>query len=258
MHISRAMHRQFSKVATGPEPVSAPPASWNAIPRYEWRSWCDVADAAAKDGRWNDAVTALKRAAALNPGEARIVRNLGSILSSMGRAEEAVAAFHDVVLLDPGDVQSRLTYAQLLIDTGRKADAGLQVEQASRLALGRVLQQNEEQQRRHEPRAVPSLDHIAGLREVGFLLDRLNWVQDLQTLLAAAENAGVPPETLGLLWASLALRDGRLEEAKRLLLQGREHFGPGHWHRLMIKVADALGDYDEAFAAADAMHRATR
>jgi hypothetical protein len=48
-----------------------------------------------------------------------------------------------------------------------------------------------------------------------------------------------------------------LDEAKRLLLQDRRQFDDAHWDRLMTKVADALGETDEAFAAAGAMNRAT-
>ena len=61
---------------------------------------------------------------------------------------------------------------------------------------------------------------------------------------------------MGSLWASVALREGRPEEAKRLLLQDKAYFNDSHWDRLMTKVADALGDADQAFAAAGAMNRA--
>jgi hypothetical protein len=75
-------------------------------------------------------------------------------------------------------------------------------------------------------------------------------------LLTAAETAGIAPEKLGSLWASVALRDGRPDEAKGLLLQDSTYANDVHWDRLMTKVADALGDTREAFAAADAMNRA--
>jgi tetratricopeptide (TPR) repeat protein len=219
----------------------------------DWRAWCSTADAAARLGRWADAATALERAAALNPNDAAIARNLGAALSNIGRLEEACAALKRAVDLDPGNVQDRLTYAELLIDTGRKRDAAVEIEGVSRLALRRVLSTDEQR-----PGAAVSIssDRLAHVRELGFLLDRLNQVDDLRELLATAEKAGIAPETLRSLWASLALREGRPKEAKRLLLEDRSHFGDAQWGRLMTKVADILGDVDEAFAAAGAMNRA--
>ncbi|MEA3066792.1 MAG: hypothetical protein QOK41_199 [Sphingomonadales bacterium] len=218
-----------------------------------------MADAAARLGRWGDAAAALERAAALNPSEAAIPRNLGAALSNIGRFEGALEALKKAVALDPGNVQDRLTYAQLLIDTGRKRDAAVEIEGASRLALRRMLSTDEQRAAAEggdEAAVSISPDRLADVRELGFLLDRLNQVNDLRELLAAAEKAGIAPETLGSLWASVALREGRPEEAKRLLLLDGTHFDDAQWDRLMTKVADALGDSDEAFVAAGAMNRA--
>jgi hypothetical protein len=94
------------------------------------------------------------------------------------------------------------------------------------------------------------------VRELGLLLDRSNQVDGLRQLLAAAEEAGIAPEALGYLHASLALREGRAEEARRLLLHDRGRIDDLRWYRLMAKIADALGHSDEAFAAAQKMNRA--
>jgi tetratricopeptide (TPR) repeat protein len=219
-----------------------------------------MADAAARVGRWGEAATALERAAALNPGEAAIARNLGAALSNIGRSEDALAAFRKAVVLDPGNVHGRLIYAQLLIDAGRKSEAAREAEEASRVALGRLLPTGEDRlagDPGNSDEAVSiSPDRIADVRELGFLLDRLNQVDDLRQLLAAAEESGIAPEGLGSLWASVALREGRAKEAKRLLLRDGTHFADAQWARLMTKVADSLGDAAEAFAAAEAMNRA--
>lgn len=210
----------------------------------DWRVWCGKADAAARLGRWVDAVAALKRAASLNPAEAVIARKLGAALSNMGRFEEALEAFRKAVALEPGNVQGRLAYAALLIDMRHYGDALLEIEQGSRLALEQGAATN------------ISSDGIAAVRELGLLLERSNQFDGLRHLLSSAEEAGIAPERLCYLQASMALREGRPEEARRLLLHDRGNIDEERWQRLMARIADALGDVDEAFAAAQAMNRA--
>ena len=228
--------------------------------RSDWRAWCNVADAAARLERWADVVTALERASALNPTDVAIARNLGAALSSMGRFEEALAAFKSAVTLDPNNVQGRLTCARLLIGLGQHRDALTEIEEGSRLALARAL--GDEEQRAageaggNEAAHTISANDIAAVRELGLLLDRSNQVDGLRQLLAAASKAGIAPEKLGYLAASMALRDGRPKEARRLLLRDRRNVDDVLWHRLMTRIADAIGDADEAFAAAEVMNRA--
>ena len=227
----------------------------------DWRAWCNMANAAARLQRWTEAATGLERAAALNPGDAAVARNLGAALSNIGRFEDALGAFKSAVALDPGNIQDRLSYARLLIDLGQHHDAMVEMKEGSRLALERMLPGDERRATGEtgggETTTSIFPDRIAEVRELGLLLDRLNEVDDLRRLLVATEKAGIAPETLGSLWASVALREGRPDEAKRLLLQDNAYFDDAHWDRLMTKVADALGDAGEAFAAAEAMNRAT-
>ena len=229
--------------------------------RSDWRAWCNVADAAARLERWTDAAAALERAAALNPIDAAIARNLGAALSNIGRFEEALEVFKNGVALEPGNLQGRLAYARLLIDMGQDRDAMVEIEEGSRLALMQALPNDDEDATGEVGGSesligIPPHHHVAAVRELGLLLDRLNQVDGLRRLLAAAEKAGIARETLGSLWASAALREGRPDEAKRLLLQESAYFDDAHWDRLMTRAADALGDVDEAFDAAGAMNRA--
>lgn len=207
-----------------------------------------MADAAAKLGHWSEAVAALERAAALNPGEARIARDLSAALSNLGRSDDALTAMEKALALGPTNFPDRLTYAELLFDANRKRDAAAEIDHATSLALGQILAANE------SGAAAISPDRISDVRELGIVLDRQNQVDDLRELLAAAEKAGIAPEEFASLRASLAFREGDPQEAKRLLLQDRARLA--HWDRLMVRVADALGDADEAFAAARAMNRA--
>jgi tetratricopeptide (TPR) repeat protein len=224
------------------------------IPSYnlDWRGWCQRATAAASAGRWGEAAAALEQAAAINPGEAAIARDLSRALSNLGRSDEALAAMEKALALDPENFPDRLTLAELLFDAGRKPEAAAEIEHATRLALERMLAPEG-----GGAGAVGGIspDRIADVRELGIVLDRQNQVQDLRELLTAAGKAGIAPEELASLRASLAFREGDLQEAKQLLRQDRARLA--HWDRLMVRVADALGEFDEAFAAAGAMNRAT-
>ena len=180
--------------------------------------------------------------------QASIARNLGASLSDAGRLDEALAAFKSAVTLDPDNVRGRLGYARVLIDMGEQRDAMIELEEGSRLSLERMLGS--------DAAGGISSERFVEVRELGLLLDRLNQVDGLRRLLDAAEKSGIAPESLGSLWASVALREGRLEDARSLLLKDNAPFDDSHWDRLKTKVADALGDADEAFAAAGAMNRA--
>jgi tetratricopeptide (TPR) repeat protein len=175
---------------------------------------------------------------------------MGLIECRSGRIDAALEWLRRASEADPGDVGIRLAYARLLADMGWIQEALVEMEEASRLELARVLAND-------VPNASTiSAANLANLRELGLLLERSNQLDGLRQLLAATEKAGIAPEALGSLWASVALREGRPEEARRLLLQDHAYFDDAHWDRLMTKVADALGDVDEAFAAAEAMNRA--
>lgn len=175
---------------------------------------------------------------------------MGLIECSTGRADAGLAWLRRASKADPSNIGFLVAYARLLADTGWINEALAEIDSGSRLALERVLGDGE------SPSAISSAN-LANLRELGMLLERSNQVDSLRSLLAATEKAGIAPEELGSLWASLALRDGQPEEAKRLLLQDSARFDDSHWDRLMTKVLDALGDHEGAFAAAEAMNRAT-
>jgi hypothetical protein len=132
----------------------------------------------------------------------------------------------------------------------------VEIEEGSRLALERALQGARAEVGGGQAAAISiSPDQLASVRELGLLLDRSNQVEGLRRLLAAAGKAGIAPEALGYLEASMALREGRPEEAKRLLLHDRQNIDDAQWYRMKTRIADALDDPDEAFAAAEEMNR---
>ena len=180
----------------------------------------------------------------------RLCHLMGMIEGSAGQSDKALAWLKRAAEAAPADVGIRIAYARLLADMGWVNEALAEMDEGSRLALERVLANN------GQGATAISSANLQDLRELGLLLERSNQLDGLGQLLTATEKAGIKKETLGSLWASVALREGRPEEAKRFLLQDHAYFDDSHWDRLMTKVADALGDVDGAFAAAGAMNRA--
>ena len=176
---------------------------------------------------------------------------MGMIECSAGRPDAGLAWLKRAWTAEPDNIGFLVDYARLLADMGWVNEALAEIDTGSRSALERVLSGD------GEGALAISSANLANLRELGMLLERSNQLDSLRCLLTATEKAGIASEALGSLWASLALRNGRPDEAKQLLLRDSSHFNDSHWDRLMTKVLDALGDHDGAFAAAEAMNRAT-
>jgi hypothetical protein len=140
------------------------------------------------------------------------------------------------------DVRALIASARRLTDLYRDEEATALLDQAAQLLTGSG-----------EARA--GAPEVEAVRELALLLERTNRVGALRKLLGAAETIGIGREQIGLPAAAIALQDGRADEAKRLLLHDSPDQFPVRWHRLMIQIADGLGDADAAFAAAIAMKR---
>ena len=230
----------------------------------DWRAWSNLGNACAALEEWEDSADALRRAVAIKPDEPSIRRNLAGALGNGGAFEEAVAELEQAVRLEPDHVESRLTLAQLLADLGRHQEALAELAQASQLAAsfdaeqgrGRwlidLIRLDQAGQDRGSELA------IGRIRKFGVLLERTNQMDALLELLDEAVSAGVDQGSLGYLWAARELRDGKPEEARRLLLTESPDHDPVRWHRLLAKIEDARGDAAPAFAAAEAMNHAVR
>lgn len=84
--------------------------------------------------RFEEAMTALRMAAEIEPGSVRVQFNLANVLEIMGLLEEAEIHFERVIALDPEDVGGRLNYAVHLEQQGRLDEALEQAEAAGRVA----------------------------------------------------------------------------------------------------------------------------
>jgi len=228
----------------------------------DWRTLANYGDALAGLGRWQEAADALRQAAALNPGERPLQQKSASALAHAGFYEEAADQLKAMLDVGPDDAGDRLKLARLLADVGRHEESMAQLDRAAQVAMGpsasgqtdagliRIALPNRGDADEVSP------EELRAVRELALLLERINRLDAMRTLLDDAEAAGIPRERLGYPAAAVALRDGRAEDAKRLLSLDGTDTDPVRWHRLMAKILDSLGDPEGAFAESEATNEA--
>jgi len=236
----------------------------------DWRAASNLGNALAAQNRWPEASDALSTAAALNPAELAIRRNAGSALLQANRIAEAIDHFTAVAKADPKDSENRILLARALARLQRYDESIAEFEAAKaqvgetaaiQLGLGRCfVGQNRFADAEAAFRRALAIDprDRAVVHRLGLVLERTSQLDGLSKLLDDALAAGVGKDRLGYLFAVMARREGKLDEARELLLQSDPGDEPIAWHRLKARIADALGDADEAFEAATAMNLAAR
>lgn len=247
--------------------------SWQAIAAArpgDWRAWSNLGKARAALHSWPEAAEAMQRATQLSPGEAGLRRDLATALAALGRFEDSGEQLDAARALEPANPETHLALAGILRQLGRDEEALAEIEEAERcgadsveVLLGRGrslvnLTRFAEAERTYRRAIELSPANAAAIGELGILLERTGRIDELRPLVEAAAEAGVAPEDISLLSALLALHEGDAAEAKRLLLTSSPDADPARWHRLMAKIADALGEPAEAFASATAMNLAVR
>lgn len=228
----------------------------------DWRAWANYGDAFAGLDRWPEAANALRQASALNPTERSLQEKFAAALTRAGLYEEAADQLKAALDAGPDDAGGRLKLARLLADVGRHEESMTQLDKAAQIAVGESAsgQADTGLIRIALPDRANSSDELSpadlrAVRELALLLERINRLDAMRTLLDDAEALGIPREELGYPAAAVALRDGDGAEAKRLLLFDGADTDPIRWHRLMVKISDALGDSAGAFAESEAMNR---
>lgn len=245
--------------------------SWRAVvgaKPSDWRSWNNLGNACAAAEQWDFAVEALRKAAALNPREPAVRLNLAAALTRAGLVEEATRQLSVAASLEPGDAETWIALARLLAELGRHEEALDAWDSAARLApdrtevaIGRgralsAIPRFEESEAAYRTALAIDPANTAAARELGLILERTGQVDELSVLLSSAPAAGIELGRLAYLRAVVALRDGRPEDARSLLLAADPGSDPARWHRLMARIADSLGDARAAFDSAVAMNRA--
>jgi tetratricopeptide (TPR) repeat protein len=81
-------------------------------------------------GRGDEALAAYNAALALVPDYADAHYNLACALKALGRSTDAVAAYREVVRLQPGMAETHISMAALLVEQGKLEEAALSYQQA--------------------------------------------------------------------------------------------------------------------------------
>jgi tetratricopeptide (TPR) repeat protein len=203
-----------------------------------WQARAEAADSAGNTDAAIEAWSAITRAA---PRDWRAWASLGNALRTRKQWGEAANALFEAAQLNPEDAKLRADTVDLLLKIGQQNQILLQFDDAETAFRGAY---------ELDPANASAAYHL------GVALERTNRLDALEALLKDSPAAGIPAERLRYLWAALARRRGRLDDAAALL-DGKD---PGDdtvaWNALKSKVADALGDSDSAFDAATAMNRA--
>lgn len=216
-----------------PPPISSP---------AELALWHGRAEAADAAGQTEAAVDAWSRITAAAPRDWRAWGNLGNALKAHGSLAEAADAMAEAARLNPTEPTVRADTVAALVRAGKQHLLLLRFDEAE-AAFRRAYE-------------LDPLDYSA-VHNLGVALERTNRLDELEKLLNAATAAGIDRDSLGYLFALLAWRGGTPAEAKELLEKADPSLDPVAWNALMSKAADALGESEAAFEAAEAMNRAS-
>jgi tetratricopeptide (TPR) repeat protein len=252
--------------------------AWGAVTQArpdEWRAWGNLGNAHQSAEDWPQAAAAFRKAVDLNPGDAGLRRNLAWALAVAGDLSASAEQLRAAVRIEPSHLPTLISFARNLADLDRhnealaawdaaevvaraRPDAGAERLQ---IAVGRgrlfvAMTRFEDAERTYRAALADHPRDPDALSELGLLLERTGRMDELKTFLEGTVEAGFGKDAFGYLWAVLALRDRRPDDALALLLAQDSDFDPIRWHALRARIEDALGNSEAAFEAAGAMHHA--
>ena len=230
----------------------------------DWAAWNNLGNALAGTGRWEESVAALRRAAALQPASAPIQVNLAQGLIDAGHEEEAERLLCEVADRFPDDIEPLTRLYNLFTAQAR--------EDAAYMALKDALerQPNDHQILKtfvHESigrgafsEAEQACDHTLSLEPgqseafacLASIYDRSNQEQKLPGLIERARAAGADDPTVNYIRALGYKRQGKIDEAWDAFQRSQGIADDVRRRQLESQIEDARGNYDEAFAAAEA------
>ena len=236
--------------------------------------WQNLGTVLRPTRRYALSLAAFEHALNLGPPSAGLLYNLGVLQMDRCDYRAAYVALRDAVALSPADATIRWAFAQCCYDAARLDEAlaaledwqtleGLNAEAIVLITLLLVMMgaMNQAQPAVERLLADPPLK---GRPALGFasILERLHRLDEARAVMREVDlnhrRLDGKAEML-LMSAVLADRAGMHEEACRLLtlaLKGHTEFA--HRYTLLFPLAknlDALGRYDEAYAAAEEAHR---
>ncbi|HTD12307.1 MAG TPA: sulfotransferase [Steroidobacteraceae bacterium] len=236
--------------------------------------WQNLGTVLRPAGRPAQSLAAFERALRLGPPTAGLLYNLGALQMDRLDYRAAHLALRDAVVLAPRDARIRWTYAQCCYDIGHQQEAvtaledwetldGLSVEITVSIAL-LLLTSGAAHLARPALQRLSANPPATGRAAVGFafLLERLHRLDEARGVLEqlALNDGSLSADSERLaMSAVLADRDGRHEDAHRQLTAAlAKQQESAHRYNLLYplaKACDALGRYEEAYAAAAEAHR---
>jgi tetratricopeptide (TPR) repeat protein len=238
------------------------------------RHWEHLGTVLRPAKHYDQALAAFERALRLAPPTPGVLYNLGVLQMDRCDYRAAYAALRDGVALAPADGKIRWAFAQCCFDVARREEAqealqdwqqleGLTLEFTVRilLLLGMMAAVDPAHPVVRRVLADPPQTGRAALGCVS-LLERLHRLDEARAALDRLELNEPPsepdPDRL-MMSAILAARTHKHDEAHRHLLLALEHHKEfAHRHKLLFPLArtlDALGRYEEAYAAAEEGHQ---
>ena len=220
-----------------------------------------------QQGRLAEAAAAYERAIRAVPGDWESLNNLGNVRAAMGEADAAVDAFREAIALQPDRIEMVINLSDALGQAGRGEERQAVMRQAAGISPDHVRVQMElgyaEAEARDFPaaerafRAAIRLDpgNIAAYLELALLLENMNRVDELASLVEQAEATAPGPET-NFIRAWALRREGRFAEALPLIEAVPPSIDPMRRAELLAQIADRLGQTERAFAAYTAMNEA--
>jgi tetratricopeptide (TPR) repeat protein len=220
-------------------------------------------------GRLDQAASSYRAVVAAFPDDFESWNNLGNVLAAAGDKDGAIEAFQQAISLRPDIIAIYLNLSEVLASAERPELRQAVMREAARRASGdpRVLtelglaeagaQQFDAAERAYRAALRLNARYTSAYVELGMLLETHNRIDDLSALVEEAEAMGMADAEIGFLKAWLLRRQGRFEEALPLAQAVPESISPLRSAQLLAEIYDRLGDPPRAFAAFEAMNRAS-
>jgi tetratricopeptide (TPR) repeat protein len=238
------------------------------------RHWEHLGTVLRPTKRYEEALAAFEQALRLAPPTPGVLYNLGVLQMDRCDYRAADVALRDGMALAPADAPMRWAFAQCSLVAARREEAfealqgwqqlqGLTVEFTALIVqvLGMLAAVDPAQPVVQRLLANPPQTGRAAMCCVS-ILERLHRLDEARTALErleANEPGSEPDPDRLMMSAMLAARASSHDEAYRDLKLALDHHKEFvHRHKLLFSLArtcDALGRYDEAFAAAEEAHR---
>lgn len=232
----------------------------------DWSSWNNLGNVLGSLERFDEAISALQKAAEFQPRDRTIRTNLSNTLAAKGDLEPAIAGLISLADEDKSDHEPMLALSVIYRKQGREDDTYAAMAEAARRAPGiaqirsdygqEAAKRQDHAIAESEFEAALAIDPQLGPPYVGLasLFERMNNEERLDPLLVRAKAAGTDSQSIAYIEALVCKRGNDYAAALAALDQSGEVVVAGRRLHLRGVMLDRLKRYDDAFAAFDAMN----